>query len=207
MRALLSVAALSILALVSCAKPAVGNGPAAGGTSIPASGGPSSIQSGAPSEDSLTAAAAKAGFQTPSSPIKALDFTLPSLDGSTVSLKALQGSVVLVNFWATWCPPCKAEIPSLEKLYSQYKSKGLKVLAIDVAEDKTTVSAFVSANKMETTILLDASGQTAGAYGAQSIPLTYIIAKDGSVVGRTLGARDWTSPEVLSLMDALVAAR
>ncbi len=218
MRRSFILTALAVFALLSCSRPASVSLPAAQSAPAPgAQSAPSPAQSApvpaptsgsaAASPGSLTAVVAQAGFQTPSSPIAAVDFTLPRLDGSQVSLKSLQGSVVLVNFWATWCPPCKAEIPSLEKLHSLYKSKGLRVLSIDVAEDKDTVSRFVSANKMETTVLLDAGGETARVYGAQSIPLTYIVTKDGSVAGRTLGARDWTSPEVITLVETLLAAK
>jgi thiol-disulfide isomerase/thioredoxin len=150
---------------------------------------------------------AKAGFQTPTTPLTSTDFKLPGLDGDMVKLSDFRGSLVLLNFWATWCPPCKAEIPSLESLYGRLKSKGLKVLSVDLGEEKSTVQDFVTKNKMETTVLLDTKAEVGIAYGTQSIPVTYIIARDGSILGRTIGSRDWTSSEVSTLLENLLAAK
>lgn len=147
----------------------------------------------------------KAGFQIPKAKIASEDFELPGLDGKAVKLSAMKGSVVLLNFWATWCPPCRAEIPSMEAFYTRLKAKGLKILAVDLAEDEAKVKDFASSNKMATTVLLDADGAVGGTYGAESIPTTYIVAKDGSILGRTIGGRDWNTPEMIGLFATLLA--
>ncbi len=150
---------------------------------------------------------AKADFQTPSKPLLSTDFELPALDGGKLKLSALKGSVVLLNFWATWCPPCRAEIPSLESFLKKLKPKGLRVLAVDLAEDTGKVRDFVTKNKMEATILLDEQGQVGGTYGASSIPTTYVIGKDGAILARTVGARTWDTPEMVTLFETLLSAR
>jgi thiol-disulfide isomerase/thioredoxin len=150
---------------------------------------------------------AKAEFQTPSKPLASTDFELPILDGGKVKLSALKGSVVLLNFWATWCPPCRAEIPSMEVLHSKLKDKGLRVLAVDLAEETAKVRDFVKKNKMEVTVLLDSTGQIGGAYGASSIPTTYVIGRDGAIIARTVGSRDWGTQEMLSLFETVLASK
>ncbi len=160
----------------------------------------------AQSATDISATLAKAGFQLPKSRIDSTDFQLPGLDGGAVKLSSLRGSVVLLNFWATWCPPCRAEIPSLESFYGKLKAKGLRVLAVDVAEDTAKVADFVKSNKMDVTVLLDATGEIGQTYGAQAIPVTYIVAKDGSILGRAVGGRDWDTPETLALFETLLKA-
>jgi thiol-disulfide isomerase/thioredoxin len=150
---------------------------------------------------------AKADFQTPSKPLMSTDFELPTLDGGKVKLSGLKGSVVILNFWATWCPPCRAEIPSMESFHKKLRSKGLRVLAVDLAEETGKVRDFVTKNKMEVTILLDGTGQVGGTYGASSIPTTYVIGKDGAILARTIGAREWDTPEMVTLFETLLSAR
>jgi thiol-disulfide isomerase/thioredoxin len=150
---------------------------------------------------------AKADFQTPLNPVQSTDFELPTLDGKKLKLSALKGSVVLLNFWATWCPPCRAEIPSMESFHQKLKGKGLRVLAVDLAEESPKVRDFVTKNKMEVTVLLDGTGKIGGTYGASSIPTTYVIGKDGSILARAIGAREWDTPEMIALFETLLSSR
>jgi thiol-disulfide isomerase/thioredoxin len=150
---------------------------------------------------------AKADFQTPTGPLASQDFTLPTLDGHSMKLSSLRGSVVLLNFWATWCPPCQAEIPSMESFFGKLKDKGLKILAVDVGENKTKVQDFVKKTGMKVTVLLDVDGQIGQLYGAQSIPTTYVIGAKGDIIARTIGGRDWDTPQMLTLFQTLLAVK
>jgi len=148
-----------------------------------------------------------AGFQIPKSETEAPDFTLSSLNGTQVSLSALKGSIVLVNFWATWCPPCQAEIPSLKALYEKLKGKGLVILGVDIAESADVVGTFARDRKMTFPVLLDSNNSVAMIYASQSIPVTYIIDRTGNVLARKVGfdGSAWDSPENVSLVEELLA--
>jgi peroxiredoxin len=110
------------------------------------------------------------------------DFKLPGLDGKDVALTDLKGSVVVLDFWATWCGPCRASLPHLDKLYQDNKATGVKIFAVNVDEDKTKVAPFIAETKLTVPVLLDSEQTGAGAkYGANAIPETVVIGKDGKV--------------------------
>jgi thiol-disulfide isomerase/thioredoxin len=120
------------------------------------------------------------------------DFTLPTLSGAPIHLSELRGKVVLLNFWATWCVPCRTEMPSLEALYQRYQERGLDILAINVDTLSTAgVEAFVQEGGVTFRIALDPSWSTARVYGVVGLPTTYLIDREGNVVVREVGARDW----------------
>jgi peroxiredoxin len=118
-------------------------------------------------------------------------FTLSGLDGKQVNSADFKGSVVVVDFWATWCGPCVASLPQLDEIYKNLKSSGLKVFALDQQEDKPTVQKWVTDNKLSIPALLDSDGKVGQAYGAQAIPETVVIGKDGKIRKVVVGA----SPE------------
>ncbi len=95
----------------------------------------------------------------------------------------------------------------MESLHQKLKDKGLRVLAIDLAEEKEKVRDFVAKNKMDVTVLLDGKGEVGGTYGASSIPTTYVIGKDGAILARTIGARQWDTPQMVSLFETLLSGR
>ncbi len=110
------------------------------------------------------------------------DFKLTSLDGKqTVSLADLKGSVVVLDFWATWCGPCVRSLPTLDEVYRQNKEAGVKVFAVNIKEEPAAVRAFVEAKKLSVPVLLDKDGAVAQKYMAQAIPETVVIGKDGQV--------------------------
>lgn len=114
---------------------------------------------------------------------RAPDFALPALDGKTVNLKDLRSKVVLLNFWATWCPPCKAEMPDLDALQRQYgEARDFVVLGVDMEEDAETVRQFVEQYKLSFPIVLDGDGNVTGQlFGVRGLPMTFIIDREGMI--------------------------
>jgi cytochrome c biogenesis protein CcmG/thiol:disulfide interchange protein DsbE len=126
----------------------------------------------------------------PRSNSPAPDFMLPDLNGQSVSLSALRGRPVLLNFWATWCGPCRSEMPYLQELQMDpaWRERGLLILAVNLQEPETTVSKFMADNGFSFTVLLDARGEAGRLYNVASIPATYIIGKDGIIKNSRVGA-------------------
>ena len=143
------------------------------------------------------------GFQTPTEDLQAIDFNLKDLAGRPSSLSAYRGKVVFLNFWATWCGPCRAEIPSMERLYTELKDEGLAIVAVNSQEPPEQVSAFVEETGMSFPVLLDSTGKVGAAYGVRAIPTTYIIDPQGAIRGRMVGTRDWYSPQIISAVKEL----
>ncbi|KMT23244.1 TlpA family protein disulfide reductase [Clostridium cylindrosporum] len=119
---------------------------------------------------------------------KAIDFKLKDLNGKEVSLSTLKGKHVLINFWATWCPPCRSEMPDIEKLYQETKDSDLVILAIDIGEDKETVKSFIDENKFNFNVLLDSNKDVAIKYNITSIPTSFFIDKEGNIIYKKIGA-------------------
>jgi thiol-disulfide isomerase/thioredoxin len=135
------------------------------------------------------------GAPTSSGPamLPAPDFTLPSLSAQSVRLADLRGKVVVLNFWATWCIPCRAEMPALDALYQLYRDRGLDVIGINLDKlSTTTVEDFLKEVKVTFRVVLDPSWSTAQAYRVVGLPTTYLIDRVGNVVVREVGERDWT---------------
>jgi len=137
--------------------------------------------------------------------VKAPDFVLSTLDGRKVSLKDLRGKAVFLNFWATWCPPCVVEMPSMEALHKRFKGKGLVVLAVNDAENVNKVGSFIKKRGYTFHVLLDSDGLvTDGSYRVVGLPTTYLIDSNGMVVGKAEGVRAWDSPESFRLMEEII---
>lgn len=151
----------------------------------------------------------KAGLDEPTREIMSTDFTLEGLDGSKVSLSSFKGKVVLLSFWATWCGPCKQEMPEMQALYQKLKGRAFEVVAVDMMEDKPTVAGFIARSGYTFPVLLDTTGEVGGTslYDARAIPTNYVIDKTGRIVGRKIGidGPGWTSPERTALFDSLLS--
>ena len=129
----------------------------------------------------------------------AASFTVKRVDGKSGSLAGYRGKLVLVNLWATWCPPCRAEMPSLEKLYRKYRSKGLVVLGIDQGESASVAAAFASQMGVTFPLLIDDDQQYGRAYAAEGLPTSILVDRTGRIVKGIDGEMS------LSQMQALVA--
>lgn len=135
---------------------------------------------------------------------KAPTFSLKNLKGDEVNLENLKGKIVFVNFWATWCPPCRDEMPSMEKLYTKFKDKDFIMLAVNLREKPKKVRSFKEEYGLSFTILLDTDGSVSKRYGVRAIPATFLIDREGYLIGRAIGARDWASTQAIALVDQLV---
>ncbi len=133
------------------------------------------------------------------------DFTLTDMNGQQVSLSQFRGKVVILNFWATWCPPCREEMPSMEQLYRDYKDKGLVMLAVNVEENgKKAVEKFLKKNPHSFPILLDTENVAQNTYGVFRFPESFIIDQNGFVVEKIIGGRDWTSGQTFKIIKFLL---
>jgi peroxiredoxin len=109
------------------------------------------------------------------------DFTLTSLEGEAVSLSDYRGQVVLINTWATWCPPCRAEMPAINTFYEAHQNKGFTVLAVNNQEDTQTINDFVEASGFGFPVLLDPEAEMMELYQVRGLPTTFIIGRDGTI--------------------------
>ena len=115
-------------------------------------------------------------------------FSLEMVDGQTLSLAELRGRPVVVNFWATWCPPCRGEMPDLENLARDYREAGLVVVGINLEEDRPTVRRYADTLGLSFRLVLDRDGQVANAYNLTALPTTYFVDREGNVRDLNIGA-------------------
>lgn len=129
---------------------------------------------------------------------KAPDFILTDIHGKNLSLSSLKGRIVIINFWATWCPPCRAEMPSLNRLYKEYGTRGLVVLAISTDTSANVVKSYLNKNPFDFTILLDTDNKVSRQFRVFSIPTSFLIDKNSVIIQRYIGEEDWEAPEIKS---------
>jgi len=135
------------------------------------------------------------------------NFTLPLLNGGNAALSSYRGKVVILNFWATWCPPCRAEMPSMETLYQRLKNQGLEILAVDIGEDAAAVQQFTRNNHYTFPVLLDRERTASSPYGITAIPTSFIIDREGKIIAMIVGSIRWDDPKVIAAFDALLKSR
>lgn len=138
--------------------------------------------------------------------VVASDFELPDMDEELVKLSKYRGKVVLLNFWATWCPPCVREMPSMERLHQQVNADDFKVIAINQMEDVDQVFSFTGQLDVDPTfeILFDTTSAVSQAYAVRGLPTTYLIDKQGNVRYRAVGGREFNHPEVIKIINKLI---
>jgi len=139
---------------------------------------------------------------------KAPDFSLKNLSGKNVELKNFRGKVIFLNFWATWCGPCKEEMSSMEALYQEFKEKGFTFLGISVDYGGVKpVKEYIEKNRYTFPVLIDPKSQVLDLYEVKGIPTTFIIDKNGRMIGKSIGPKDWKSQEVISLLNLLIGTK
>ena len=136
-------------------------------------------------------------------------FSLPDLDGKTHTLPEYRGKVIFLNVWASFCAPCRQEMPSMERLVRDYKDRGMEMLAVTVDPEKEDAAefmrAFLPGQRSAMTVLHDPQSQTAHQFGTELLPETYLIGRDGRIIARFVNAYDWQRPEVKELIDHLLS--
>ncbi len=136
------------------------------------------------------------------------EVTLPDVHGNTVRLAELRGRVILLNLWATWCYPCRAEMPSMDTLYQDYRGKGLEILAIaNDSQGKTAVAPFVKEYGLTFPVLLDPHNRVGTQLQVHGIPTSYLLDKQGRIAYVALGAKNWNSPYMRRVLDRLLSEK
>ncbi|MBI2371121.1 MAG: TlpA family protein disulfide reductase, partial [Deltaproteobacteria bacterium] len=127
----------------------------------------------------------------PTGPQEAPNFSLPTPEGRGLRLSDLRGQVVALNFWATWCIPCRTEMPAMERLYRRYQAQGFTVLGVNYQEPAKRVRAFMQELKLTFPTVIDPLGEVYEAYRIFALPTTYLIGRQGRFEGKIVGYRDW----------------
>ena len=129
----------------------------------------------------------------------------PDLTGKLVDLKDFQGRAVLVNFWATWCEPCRDEMPSIERLRAKLAGKPFEVITVNYGEGAPRIASYLEKEKISLPVLLDTDKQTAAAWGASGLPMTFLVDATGRARFWAFGECDWSEGEALRAVEKLVA--
>ncbi len=133
---------------------------------------------------------------------QAIDFKLPDVQGVMQTLP--KGEVMLLNFWATWCPPCREEIPSMAELHDKYASRGLKIIAISVDHRRDDLSAFMKEYRMPFQVLHDADSAVSRSYGVFRYPESFLVDRNGTVLHHLIGAKDWMSRPITQTIEGML---
>ncbi len=142
--------------------------------------------------------AGNTAFNKLKQPFAATEFALKDIDGKLHRLSDYKGKVIVLNFWATWCPPCREEMPSMERARKKLLNDDVVILAVNVGEDEDTIFNFTGDYPVEFPLLMDTKGEVIKSYPVMALPTTYIISPDGMVTHRTLGGREWDNDELLN---------
>ena len=161
----------------------------------------------AAAEGGYAGLARAAGMEAYAVPLKAPPFTLPGLDGETRAKHDYRGRVVLLNFWGSWCPPCREEFPSLQRLQQALGGQDFTVLAIAVADSGAAVERFLGGKRPGFDVLLDDARQTARDYRAAGVPVTYLLDREGRLLAGKTGAQHWDSPQMQRLIWETIHSR
>ena len=138
---------------------------------------------------------------TPVSPrTMAPAFSLFDIDGKKHHLKNYRGKVVIINFWATWCPPCRLEIPSMQRAWKKLKNKNVAMLAINIGENDDTIFTFSAEYEMDFPILMDKDSRVIRSWPVSALPTTYVVDRKGRLAYRAIGDRQWDNKELIKLI-------
>ncbi len=125
------------------------------------------------------------------------DFTLRDVEGKTHKLSDYRGKVVMINFWATWCPPCRYELPSMQRAYEKLKRSDVEFLAINLGEDADTIFTFTADYPVTFPLLMDLDSSVSNMYPVIGLPTTYFVNPEGQLVYRAIGSREWDEKQML----------
>ncbi len=139
-------------------------------------------------------------------PYPAPSLTLHDLDGEPYSLEAQRGSVVFVHFWASWCVPCRKEMPAIQRMWNQLRDDGLKIALVNTAEDEDTVFSFLAAHAPTIRPLMDRDGQQTEGWEPRGLPATYLVDAQGQVQYQAIGGRPWDESAYLDFLRDLIKA-
>jgi peroxiredoxin len=137
--------------------------------------------------------------------VMAPDFELPDTEGRTHRLSDYRGKTVIINFWTTWCPPCREEIPSMNRAWKTLQQEDVVILAINMGEDEDTIFIFTADYPADFPLLLDREGEVIARWPVKGLPTTYVVAPDGRIAYRAIGGREWDDPEFIRMIRALRA--
>jgi len=151
---------------------------------------------------SIAQQAGKGLTQLPDRP-QAPDFVLADIDGNQYRLSDYRGQVVIVNFWATWCPPCRAEMPSMQRAWQQLEKEGILMLGINVGEDEDTIFQFTANYPVEFPLLMDQDSRVINQWPVRGLPTTFVVSPAGKITYRAIGGREWDDPDLLATVRAL----
>lgn len=145
------------------------------------------------------------GFSPLETGLPAPNFMFPGLDGKMVSLSDHRGHVVLVNVWATWCPPCVDEMPSMERLYKELKGENFEILAVSIdALGTKAVAPFMKKYNLSFPALMDPDATIKTLYQTTGVPESFIVSQEGILIKKIIGPRDWATPEVIGFFRDLI---
>ncbi|MFQ5644852.1 MAG: redoxin domain-containing protein [Thiogranum sp.] len=131
------------------------------------------------------------------------DFTLRDMDGVEHTLSGYRGKVVILNFWASWCPPCREEMPSMQRAWEEFRTEDVVMLAVNVGEDEDSIFEFTASYPVEFPLLLDSDSAVIGSWPVRGLPTTFIIDPQGRIVYRAIGGRDWSATGIMKKVRAL----
>jgi len=133
----------------------------------------------------------------------ASDFELQDIDGNTHRLSDYRGKALIVNFWATWCPPCREEMPSMQRAWEKLEQEGILMLAVNVGEDDDTIFQFTANYPVEFPLLMDRDSTVIGEWPVRGLPTTFVVDPQGRLVYRAIGGRAWDDEDLLAPIRAL----
>ena len=135
--------------------------------------------------------------------VMAPDFELIDTEGQTHRLSDYRGKAVIINFWTTWCPPCREEIPSMNRAWNSLKQDDVIMLGINMGEDEDTIFIFTADYPADLPLLLDRDGEVIAEWPVKGLPTTYVVAPDGRIAYRAIGGREWDAPELVDAIRTL----
>jgi peroxiredoxin len=135
------------------------------------------------------------------------DFTLSDTDGNKYTLSDYRGKVVIVNFWTTWCPPCREEMPAMQRSWEIIQNENMVMLGINLGEDEDTIFEFTASYPVDFPLLMDLDSSVTSDWPVMGLPTTYIVDPEGNIAYRAIGGRAWDAPEILDRMRALFSLK